>query len=129
MRQLTPQQRKFCEEFVRTANAYESYKTAYPNCSESTAKCNSSTILKRDYIQNYIEELNKTATRNNPAIADLDECLELLTDIMRDENATNTERTNAANLRLKTLAAYVDRKQVEVAETTINVNIEEDDED
>lgn len=124
MRKCTEKQQIFCEEYIKTGNATQSYLTAYPNVTYETANNSGSQMLKKPHIIEYLNWLRAQVKADT--VADITECLELLTDVMRNGDSTGA-KLKAAEMRLKTLGAFVDKKKVEVdTPTIIKVSIEED---
>jgi phage terminase small subunit len=81
---LTEKQKAFCDYYIESLNATESYKKAYPNCKkDATARTNSSKLLTNTNIKKYIDEQLKQMQSNR--IADATEVLEYLTKGMRQE--------------------------------------------
>ncbi len=112
----TEKQQKFCEEYITSGNATISYMCAYPNASYKTANAAAPQLLKKPHIQEYLNWLRTQVKADT--IADIKECLELLTDVMRNGD-TNGEKLKAAELRLKTLGAFIDKKKIEVDKPTV----------
>jgi phage terminase small subunit len=56
---LTEQQRLFCQYYVRTFNATQSYLKAYPDCSYNTANANGPALLVKTRIRNEVARLKK----------------------------------------------------------------------
>jgi len=56
--QLTDQQKRFCQYYVKTLNGMDSYKKAYGVKSDDVAKANASRLLTAANINSYIEHLN-----------------------------------------------------------------------
>lgn len=57
---LTEKQKNFCREYVRNnGNGTQAYLTAYNSKSETSAAIESSKLLRRDDITEYINTLNK----------------------------------------------------------------------
>ena len=81
---LTEKQKAFCDYYIESLNATESYKRAYPSCKkDGTARTNSSKLLANANIKTYIEE--KMEELQSKRIADATEVLEYLTKGMRQE--------------------------------------------
>lgn len=54
---MTDAQKKFCNEYLKTLNATQAYKVAYPKCKkDDTARANSSRLLTKANIKEYIAE-------------------------------------------------------------------------
>lgn len=76
---------RFCQEYAKTANAAQSYKTAYDCKSTNQVLSQSaSRLLKNEKIKARLQELNEEVHSN--AIATIAEIQERLTSIMRGEN-------------------------------------------
>lgn len=73
----------FCQEYAKTANAAQSYKTAYGDMKESSLYSNANRLLKNDRIQARLAELHEEIHSN--AIASAAEIQERLTSILRGE--------------------------------------------
>ena len=81
---LTEKQKAFCDYYIESLNATESYKKAYPNCKkDATARTNSSKLLTNTNIKKYIDEQLQQMQSNR--IADATEILEYLTKGIRQE--------------------------------------------
>lgn len=118
---LTPKNLQFLEDYVITGNAAQSYAKIYHVEAKSS---NPWKILKNEEAQEYLQWLRAQA--RSEKIADLQECLESLTDIIR--NGTKAEALKAIDMRLKSLGAYVTKQEVKVeTPTTIKVTIESED--
>ena len=104
---LTQKNIEFLEEYAITGNAAQSYAKIYHVQAKSS---NPWKILKSEEAQE-----------------DLEECLERLTEIIREGN--NAEMLKAIDMRLKTLGAYVSKSEVKVdTPTVIKVSIDESEE-
>ena len=112
----TEKQQKFCEEYIKSGNATVAYLRAYPNAQYNTANAEAPKLLKKPHIKEYLEWLRERVKAST--VADIQECLELLTDVMRNGD-TNGEKLKAAELRLKTLGAFIDKKKIEVDKPTV----------
>ena len=112
----TEKQQKFCEEYITSGNATVAYLRAYPNAQYNTANAEAPKLLKKPHIKEYLEWLRERVKA--PTVADIQECLELLTDVMRNGD-TNGVKLKAAELRLKTLGAFIDKKKIEVDKPTV----------
>ena len=80
-RKLTPKQRKFADEYIKSGNAYQAAIEA--GYSRNYAKAQSSKLLENVGIKSYIDErMAKIASKR---IMDATEAIELLTSIARGE--------------------------------------------
>ena len=120
----------FCEEYIKTLNATQSYLKAYPNASYNTAKNNGCRLLAKDYISNYIEERLNSVEKSK--IADANEVLEYFTRVMRGEekdtlgfDASLKDRNKAGELLAKRYKLFEDKKEKEKNEQfTPKISIE-----
>ena len=77
---LNKKQKAFCDFYIESLNATESYKKVY-ECSYNTARTNGARLLTNANIKNYIDEV--MSAKNESRIASQDEILQILTDIAR----------------------------------------------
>ncbi len=80
---LTEKQKAFCDYYIESLNATESYKKAYNCTNETTARTNGAKNLQKPSIKKYIDEQLQQIQSNR--IADATEVLEYLTKGMRQE--------------------------------------------
>lgn len=76
MKELTPKQKKFCQEYLKDFNATRAYKVAYSAKKDITARTNASKLLTNTNIQNYLSDvMNETKAKD---ILDIDGVLDNL---------------------------------------------------
>jgi phage terminase small subunit len=81
---LTDKQKAFCDYYIETLNATESYKKAgYKVKNDNTAAVNANRLLRNAKIKSYIDKRLKEI--ENDRIADAKEVMEYLTAVMRGE--------------------------------------------
>lgn len=80
---LTPKQKLFADEYIKSGNATDAYVKAGYKCSRSTARRNGNRLLTNADIKSYIA--NRTAEIESHKIADAKEVLEYLTGVLREE--------------------------------------------
>lgn len=81
---LTEKQKAFCDYYIETLNATESYKKAgYKVKTDGAARVNASRLLTNANVRKYIEERMKQ--KESERIASQDEVLEFLTRVMRGQ--------------------------------------------
>lgn len=102
---LTMKQEKFCNEYVKTGNAIESYLTAYDSNSRTAARIESSKLLQRDDITEYIQTLTKPL--QNKAINEREKKRQILWSFIEDINIDNSDRLRAMDLLNKMDAEYI----------------------
>ena len=123
--ELTAKERAFCEEYVKSYNAYQSYLEVY-NCKPDTAKSAGWKLLYRPAIIEYIKELQKALVeRYADASAIILE--QLMEDIIyRDENGNHSPTwLKSADLAQKQLGLQKLKADIQAENTVINVHIEE----
>lgn len=116
-REINRKEIRFCEEYIKTLNATQSYLSTY-NCTYNTARTQSSRLLAKPYIKKYIEErLNKVEEKK---IADANEILEFLTATLRGEvkdqlgfETSVKDRIKASELLAKRYKLFEDKKEAE----------------
>lgn len=137
MAKINPRQKKFCDEYIKTGNYYQSAIAAgYSENYASRQDYLLDIVGVKEYIEEHMQKLAK------PTIATAEEVLEYLTRVARGEekeeeavfNATSgkveivgvnppiRERTKAAELLGKRYAIFTDKQQVDV---TVDKNIED----
>lgn len=80
---LTEKQKAFCDYYIESLNATESYKKAYGCKNDGTARTEGSKNLAKPNIKNYIEE--KLKEIEDKRIAKAEEVLAFLTSSLRGE--------------------------------------------
>ena len=103
---LTPKQKNFAEEYIKTGNARASYMTVY-GCKEKVAEAASSRTLSIVKVREYIEALNKAIL--TPKIADMVEVKEFWTQTLRNEEIDHKDRLKASEYIAKTNAAFIEK--------------------
>lgn len=82
---MTENQRKFCDEYLVDCNATRAYKAAYPKIkNDNVARANSSRLLTKANIKNYIEQ--RLAEMSSAKVATAEEVIKYLTSVMRGES-------------------------------------------
>ena len=123
--ELTAKERAFCEEYVKSYNAYQSYLDVY-GCKPDTAKSAGWKLLYRPAIIEYIKELQQSLVeRYADASAIILE--ELMQDIIyRDEDGKHSPTwLKSVDLAQKQLGLQKLKADIQAENTVINVRIEE----
>lgn len=111
---LTEKQKAFCREYVRNnGNGTQAYLIAYNGNSERAASIESSKLLRRDDITEYITALNKPM--ENRIQNEREKKRSILWDFINDTNKSDTDRLKAMDLLNKMDSEYIN----------INRNIED----
>ena len=112
---LTEKQKNFCREYVRNnGNGTQAYLHAYNSKSESAASIESSKLLRRDDITQYISTLNKPM--ENRIQNEREKKRKWLWDMIDNPNVSESDRLRAMDILNKMDSDYVN----------INKNINED---
>ncbi|UXU53200.1 terminase small subunit [Staphylococcus arlettae] len=143
---MNERQKRFADEYIRTANAYQSAIRA--GYSEKYSKNNSHKLLENSGVKSYVEARFKELEKQ--AIAQQDEVLQFLTSVMRGEEvdeenivvpkgdflsdvekhtkrADTAQRIKSAELLGKRYAIFTDKQ--EITQRNIDINIGEYDDD
>lgn len=81
---LTEKQKAFCDYYIESLNATESYKKAYPNVTKQrTAESAGNRLLSNVEVKKYIDE--RLEQIQSKRIADAAEVMEYLTRVIRNE--------------------------------------------
>lgn len=117
---MNDKHKAFADYYIESQNGAESYKRAYPSCKkDGTARTNASKLLTNPHIQAYIKE--RMQSKEAKRVADQDEILEFLTQVMRGEVKdqlgleTPVKDRNAAAVQLgKRYGMWIDKQQINV---------------
>jgi phage terminase small subunit len=103
-------QRRFCEFYVESGNAKQSYIKAGYSAKGRTAEVNSSRMLRKTEVHQYIKELN--AKLETESIADINKIKQFWTDVMFNEDLELRDRLRASEYLAKTCGAFIERKEL-----------------
>lgn len=143
---MNERQKRFADEYIRTANKYQSAVRA--GYSEKYAKTNAHKLLENTRVKDYVEARFKELEKQS--IAEQDEVLQYLTAVMRGEQedeenivvpkgdyvsdvekhtkkADTAQRTKAAELLGKRYAIFTDKQEVTQRNIELNIGEYEDD--
>ena len=123
--ELTAKERAFCEQYVKTYNAYQAYLEVY-NCKPDTAKSAGWKLLYRPAIVEYIKELQQALTERYVDAASII-LNELMEDIVyRDADGKHSQTwLKSADLAQKQLGLQKLKADIQQEHTIININVEE----
>lgn len=110
---MTPQQRKFADEYLIDLNATRACKAAYPRIkNDETARANGSRLLTNANVKTYIDEqLEKISSAKT---ADVQEVMEYLTAVMRGESSAEivvVEGTGDGHSKARKMSKAPDEKE------------------
>ena len=132
---LNEKQKAFCDFYIESLNATESYQKAY-DCGYNTARTNGARLLTNANIKKYIDDVMQS--KDESRIASQDEILQILTDIARGiteeevvqfsqlgeelrttRKPTIKDRMKASELLGKRYRLFVDKVEADVAQQVI----------
>lgn len=118
---LTEKMKNFCREyFTNGGNGTQAYLSAYDCNSDVTAANESSLLLKRDDIQEYLGTLNKPLEKK--AISEREKKREFLWNVIMDDNQSMADRLRSMDILNKVDSEYIninrniDEQQTVIAE-------------
>ncbi len=115
---LTPKQKKFCDEYLKHLNASQAYKKAYSSCKkDETARVNGSKLLTKANVKAYIDK--RQEEKEEKAIITQEMILKELREIVMCKSETTNNRLKAMELAGKHLGMF--------KETNMNVNMNYED--
>lgn len=97
---LTEKQKAFCDYYIESLNATESYKRAYGCNKQATAETNASRLLSNAKVKNHIDERLKEI--DSKRIAKAEEVLAFLSSSLRgevDEEVVTQESDGAGGIK------------------------------
>lgn len=107
-RELNPKQRQFVYEYMIDYNAKKAAIRA--GYSEKTAQVQSSRLLSLDKVKKLVHELEQKQI--NKLIADRNERLQVLTDIMRNPGKETRDRIKAVDVLNKMMGEYSEKVEL-----------------
>ena len=126
---LTPKQEVFARKIVEGMTQADAYRSAY-SCKRMTDKTiweNASRLMADSKVQARVKELRDKI--NDEAIMSAQKRLEWLTKVIQNEDESTGDKLKAIDLMNKMQGEYVQKIAAEVqAETTINIELVDDDE-
>jgi len=114
---LTQKQRRFCEEFAKTGSPSKSYKIAYPGGNPANAAGGAGSLLKKQYVKDYIQTLHKSTEQ---ALAEIVfDKKKVMTDLEGLKNGAAHEKqfgpaVRAAELQGKELGMFREKTDISV---------------
>ncbi len=126
---LTAQEQAFCDYYLESHKAIESYLKAYPNAKETTARGGAWEVLKRPRVKAYMEKIQKEAFERamiTPERIAL-ELAEIAFAEKGDADYNTTAKLKAIDLIQKQFGLQQQNIKAKVEPLTINVDIVEDD--
>lgn len=119
--ELSAKQKAFCEEYVKSYNATQSYLSAYPNSAYDTAKGMGYKLLRDQRVKDYITELEKEAYAANRINAE--HIANELAKMAFSETSAENIKLRAIDLLQKQLSLQTQKVDATVS-NDINIRIE-----
>jgi phage terminase small subunit len=107
---LTELQKKFCDYYIQSGNATESYMKAGYKAKGDVARANSSRLLTKANVREYIQERNKVLESDR--IADMEEVRRFWTNTLRSEEMDPKHRLKASEYIAKTNGAFIEKQEI-----------------
>ena len=126
---LTANQEQFVQNIIQGMNQADAYRSAYPNSkgSAKTVHEAASRLMGNSKVLARLTELRQELA--TPAIMSAQKRLEWLTGIIQSQDETTGDKLRAVDIMNKMQGEYVQKVEAEVkAETTINIELVDDDE-
>ena len=122
---MKEQHKRFCEAYIANRyNGTRAYMEVYPDASRETALANSSKLLHRDDILDYIKELQQAAVKEYGDMAALI-AKELVDDINYRDIEGNRSPGWQKSVDLLSKNLGLQKQDISVKQTTITVDIED----
>ena len=120
---LTPKQEEFVKNIIEGMSQADAYRSAYSckNMSDNAIYREASLLVENPKVAQRLKELREQLAK--PSIMSAQERLEWLTQLIKSEEESTTDKLRAADIMNKMQGEYV--QKVEAAVTNaVNINIE-----
>lgn len=124
---LTAKQEAFVHNIIQGMSQADAYRSAYPNqrMSDKTIWESASKLMANPKVNARLTELRNELAK--PAIMSAQERLEWLTQLIKSENETTTDKLRAADIMNKMQGEYTQKIEAEVKnDVTINIELSDD---
>mgnify|MGYP002557842677 CR=1 FL=1 len=112
---LTPKQEKWIEEYIKTDSLTEATVNAGYKSKNPRAIGYQNSIRFKEVIDKRRLEISKEIKNNS--IAELEDIFQFWTNVFQDENEYMKNRIKASELLAKSKGAFVERREIKLAET------------
>ena len=126
---LTPKQEQFVQNILQGMSQADAYRAAYSckNMSDNAIYVNASKLAGDAKVALRLKELRDKLAK--PSIMSAQERLEWLTQLIKSEEESTSDKLKAADIMNKMQGEYVQKVEAQVqTETTINIELVDDDE-
>ena len=117
MTDLTIKQKKFCDLYMKTGNATQSYIKAGYKTTGNASRVEASKLLTKPNIQEYIAFQQEKVNKKN--IMTLEQIQEFWSSVAQTQEELMPNRLKASELLVKTQGGFLDRLNVN-AEVSLN---------
>lgn len=104
---INDRHKRFIEEYLIDANGLRAYKKVYGDIKDDSAKESASRLLKKPYIIQELEKLQRE--RMERVMWTAEEILQEIKDIAHSEDASKSEKLKALELAAKSLGMFRDK--------------------
>ena len=126
---LTAKQEQFVQNIIQGMNQADAYRSAYDTSkmTDNSVYVNASKLMDNAKVALRLKELRNELAK--PAIMSAQERLEWLTQLIKSDNESTSDKLKAADIMNKMQGEYIQKVEAEVkTETTINIELVDDDE-
>ncbi len=120
---LSEQQKKFCDFYIESGNASESYQRAGYKAKGNVAEAAASRLLRNVKVIEYIKERNKELESDR--VITMEEVKKFWSETIWNEDNDLKHRLKASEYIAKTNAAFIEKQEIS-GEMTQNVNMNDD---
>lgn len=102
---LTIRQERFCEEYLRSGNASEAYRIAYPGSlkwNDKAVWAKASLLIKTDKVEIRVKELQKQQAERSEVKRE--EILKFCADVLRGADVTDQKEVTPSGSRKRTVS-------------------------
>ncbi len=125
---MTAKQKQFCINYVQHYNCRKAYQDAF-GCADSTANTEAYKLMKKDYIKEYIHNLEKEAFEQNGINAEhiANELAQIAFSKVNEEGRLSyADKMKALELLGKQLQLYSQKVELSNSEIVINITGDSD---
>lgn len=120
---LTINQKKFCDEYLKSGNATRSYQKAGYKVNDNVASANATRLLGNASVKEYIEK--QQAKVQNKNILTIAEIQEDLTQIAKMETERTKDRLKAYELLTRMQGGFLDKSEIKASITDYESKLKE----
>ena len=120
---LTINQKKFCDEYLKSGNATRSYQKAGYKVNDNVASANATRLLGNASVKEYIEK--QQAKVQNKNILSIAEIQEDLTKIAKTPYEKTNDRLKAYELLTRMQGGFLDKSEIKASITDYESKLKE----